>query len=159
MFCSCSDQPAASGESRLWVQRLQQQLENSCAAVGQNCVKTREEGGGVKLPSLILMMQNKAKGNFRQRLNRESLINPWLIISRAQCCGFMREYEERWAARKGRKRLFHQNTSSRLGDEDSSLQESRVPLSPGTGALPLTLLAAGCWRLSVSSDGPQQETT
>lgn len=76
MFCSCSDQPAASEESHLWVQHLQQQLENSYVVVGQDCVKTREEGGGVKLPSLILMMQNKAKGNFRQRLNQEYLINP-----------------------------------------------------------------------------------
>lgn len=76
VFCSCSDQPAASEESHLWVQHLQQQLENSYVVVGQDCVKTREEGGGVKLLSLILMMQNKAKGNFRQWLNQEFLINP-----------------------------------------------------------------------------------
>lgn len=42
--------------------------------------------------------------------------------------------------------------------EVRSLQESLVPLSRGTRAFPLTLLAAVCLGLSVSSDGLQQET-
>jgi len=51
-----------------------------------------------------------------------------------------------------KKRLFHQNTPSRV--EVGCLQESRVPPGRGTGAFPL--LPFG---LSLSSGGPQQETT
>lgn len=71
-----SDRPAASEESRLWVRCLQQWLENSCVAGGQTDAKTRGEVGGVGLPSLGLMMQNKAEGNFRQWLKWGSLLNP-----------------------------------------------------------------------------------